>query len=377
MHSLIETNRQYEEALEGLRSGFGPFAIDTERANRFKYDQEFPWLVQLYRRPTACFIFDTSKIDNLSKLGDLIGSEEVVIHAAINDIKSLKRVGIHITNLFDTEIACRLLNIPKVNLSYVTEKFINVKLRKEYSTVNWSARPLNKKYLEYAEGDVKHLLDLSQALKTALRAENKLEIAKEEFSHVFMVVKHQSEIDKLDKFCHGLEDDMQRAVAKNLWKARDEIARSKDIFTPRILSNKAIRILAKQVPENLEILKTLLKKDKRPFRKQYINLWHNAISRARVQCRNSESQIQRKVITSEKQYPKERMDLAKAISQSCAEKINVPLENLITTHTLKSVIATDISSLCEMGGVLRKIGLRDWQIKALQQPLFDGLYGKE
>ena len=42
------------------------------------------------------------------------------------------------TKLFDTELAGRLLNYPRVGLAVLVEELLGYRMRKEHSAVDWS-----------------------------------------------------------------------------------------------------------------------------------------------------------------------------------------------------------------------------------------------
>ena len=44
--------------------------------------------------------------------------------------------------LFDTELAARLLNYPRVALGTMLEELFGVRLLKEHSAADWSTRPI-------------------------------------------------------------------------------------------------------------------------------------------------------------------------------------------------------------------------------------------
>ena len=55
-YELVATPVGFGQAAEALASGRGPFAIDTERASAFRYDDR-AFLIQINRRDVGTFLF--------------------------------------------------------------------------------------------------------------------------------------------------------------------------------------------------------------------------------------------------------------------------------------------------------------------------------
>src|SRR5690606_33088781 len=103
-----------------------------------------------------------------SGLADHLNPLDWVIHAAVSDLPCLADLGLHPHGLVDTEIAGRLLGLPKVNLAAMTECLLGVTLAKGHGREDWSTRPLPAEWLDYAALDVELLVALSDALTAAL-----------------------------------------------------------------------------------------------------------------------------------------------------------------------------------------------------------------
>jgi ribonuclease D len=67
------------------------------------------------------------------------------------------RSGCDPVQLFDTELAARLLGMPRVGLAAVVEHYLGLVLAKEHSAADWSKRPLPLDWLRYAALDVEVL----------------------------------------------------------------------------------------------------------------------------------------------------------------------------------------------------------------------------
>ena len=101
--------------------------------------------------------------DVLRPLADAIGDTEWIIHAASQDLQCLAELGLTPARLFDTELAGRLLNYPRVGLATLVEEMLGYRMRKEHSAVDWSKRPMPESWLHYAALDVELLIELRDA----------------------------------------------------------------------------------------------------------------------------------------------------------------------------------------------------------------------
>jgi len=171
------------DAAAALAAGEGPVAVDVERASGFRYSQR-AYLIQVYRRGAGVFLFDPPPIGDFSALQEAIGDVEWVLHAASQDLPSLREEGLEPPVIFDTELAARLLGHDKVGLGSVVEDTLGITLAKAHSASDWSTRPLPQPWLEYAALDVLHLVDVRDALVAELAESGKTEAAAQEFEAV-------------------------------------------------------------------------------------------------------------------------------------------------------------------------------------------------
>ncbi|MBN9175400.1 MAG: ribonuclease D, partial [Microbacterium sp.] len=164
------------DAARVLAAGEGPVAVDVERASGFRYSQR-AYLIQVFRRGAGVFLFDPPPIGDFSALQEAIGGEEWVLHAASQDLPSLRELDLEPVTIFDTELAARLLGHDRVGLGAVVADTLGITLAKAHSASDWSTRPLPQSWLEYAALDVEHLVDVRDALAAELEAQGKTAFA--------------------------------------------------------------------------------------------------------------------------------------------------------------------------------------------------------
>ncbi len=252
--AVIETPLALAAAIDVLRSGTGPVAVDAERAHGYRYSQR-AYLIQLRRAgagthlidPIAFRPDDTSPAD-LSALRDAIVDAEWIIHAASQDLPCLSEIGLTPATLFDTELAGRLLGYPRVALGTMIEELFAVRLLKEHSASDWSTRPLPAEWLTYATLDVELLIELRDKLADQLVEAGKWEWAQQEFAALVagagIVPPSRQDPWRRTSGIHKIRNRRALGLIAHLWYARDELARDLDRAPGRILPDLAISELA-------------------------------------------------------------------------------------------------------------------------------------
>ena len=164
---------RYVDSGAGLRSVVGALASEP----RFALDTEFHR--ERTYRPQAALIQvawpgDLVLIDPLATdVGPLAEVFEagglMVAHAAGQDLEVLEHCcGTVPERIFDTQIAAGFLGLGTPALSSLYESEIGWKPPKADRLTDWLVRPLKASQLDYAAGDVKHLLEIHDRLAARL-----------------------------------------------------------------------------------------------------------------------------------------------------------------------------------------------------------------
>jgi ribonuclease D len=251
---VIGTAAELAEAVARLAAGSGPLAVDAERASGYRYGQR-AYLVQLRRAGAGTVLIDPIDCPDLSGLDAAMADVETVLHAASQDLPCLAEIGYRPRELFDTELAGRLLGYPRVALGTMLEEILGFRLAKEHSAADWSVRPLPAEMLKYAALDVEVLIELRDALADQLADQGKTEWARQEFAAVAAAPPPQPKPDpwRRTSGIHKVRTRRALAVVRELWQARDEVAREADLSPRRVLTDQAIieaaRAEAGKVPQ--------------------------------------------------------------------------------------------------------------------------------
>jgi len=376
---VIDTREDYLEAVDAIAGGFGPIAIDAERASGFRYSQR-AYLIQIFRRGAGTFLFDPPAIGSFSELNDVIAPEEWILHAASQDLTCLREVGLDPTRLFDTELAARLAGLPRVGLGAVVEDLLGIHLAKEHSAADWSTRPLPQSWLVYAALDVELLVDLREALAGVLEADGKTGIAQEEFASVLtrdFVIVRQEPWRRLSGV-HSIRGGRNLAVARELWQARDAYAREIDTAPGRLVPDSALIAAARMLPETKRDLAALKDFTGRASRSQ-IDRWWNAIqvglaSDDQPVLRAASDTIPPPRVWSDKNPDADkRLKAARAAVTEVATAMSIPVENMLTPELLRRLAWTppEPADAPTISATLTDFGARPWQIAATAQVIAD------
>lgn len=280
---VVDTAGALAATIRSVATGTGPVALDAERASGHRYSQR-AYLVQLRRVGSGTALIDPIPFPGLDELGAAIGDTEWVLHAATQDLMCLAEIGLRPTTLFDTELAARLLNVPRVGLATLVSELLGSSLAKEHSAVDWSTRPLPEPWLVYAALDVEVLLELRTVLIDLLTRAGKLGWAHEEFDALtrFGGPTPRAEPWRRTSGIHKVRGRRPLAVVRELWQARDEVARRRDTAPSRVLPDSLIAEIATTMPKDGQALRGSTAMRRRGARR-HLDAWSDAYDRALAQ----------------------------------------------------------------------------------------------
>lgn len=243
---VVTSADQLASVVSAFGSGSGPVAIDAERASGFRYSSR-AYLVQVRRAGAGSALIDPVPFgdvpnESLRPLADTIADSSWVLHAASQDLACLAELGLRPRELFDTELAGRLLNYPRVGLAVLVEELLGFRMRKEHSAVDWSKRPMPESWLRYAALDVEVLLELRDVLASQLQSCGKAEWARQEFAALAQTTFGQPRAEpwRRTSGIHRVRGRGGLAIVKAFWERRDALARERDTMPSRILPDAAI-----------------------------------------------------------------------------------------------------------------------------------------
>lgn len=367
------------EASAALAAGEGPVAVDAERASGFRYGQR-AYLVQFYRRGSGTWLIDPTAFVDLSSLQAAISDCEWVLHAASQDLPCLREIGLVPPRIFDTELAGRLLGRERVGLGPLVESELGVHLQKGHGAADWSTRPLPEPWLRYAALDVEMLIELRDKLAGDLIESGKSEWAAQEFQATLIAPPPPPRQDpwRRTSGMHKVRSRRSLAVVRELWYARDEVARERDVSPGRILPDAAIAAAATAMPRSAEQL-TALPEFQRAQARRYIRRWWTALERG---LEVPEADLPPVSLPGDGPPPPRvwadrdplaaaRLAAARAGLAEVAETLQIPVENLLSPDAVRRIMWKPPDG--PLREALAALGARTWQIDVTEEVLRQAL----
>jgi len=383
-YTVIDAVADLADAASLLATGHGPVAVDVERASGFRYSQR-AYLIQVYRRGSGVFLFDPPPIGDFRALQEAIGGEEWILHAASQDLPSLRELSLGPASLFDTELAARLLGHDRVGLGAVVEDTLGIALAKAHSASDWSTRPLPQSWLEYAALDVEHLVDVRDVLVAELAEQGKADLAAEEFQAVLEREPKPARGEPWRRLSglHTVRGRKALAVARALWTAREDFAREQDIAPGRLVPDRALVAAVIADPKSKQELAGIKEFNGRASRTQ-LDRWWTAIESGRgsadlplERATGGDALPPPRAWSDRNPEADARLKAARPLVEGRATALRMPTENLLTPELLRRLawsppIPTTLESVSE---ALTELGARSWQIEQTAQLIADAFVG--
>src|SRR5690606_1122406 len=112
---------------------------------------------------------------------------------------------------------------------------------KEHSAADWSTRPLPEAWLDYAALDVVYLIQIRDQLAAELEEQGKTEFARQEFEATRLREPKPPNGEPWRRLSgiHQLKGARNLTIARELWYAREKLARDKDIAPGRLVPDRS------------------------------------------------------------------------------------------------------------------------------------------
>jgi ribonuclease D len=243
------------EALEHASSGFvteTALGLDTEFVRTRTYYARLG-LIQI-ADSSGVWLVDAVALPSLDPLRHVLGgaSVERVLHSCGEDLGAfLHHFGALPPSIFDTQVAAALVGLG-FSLSYqsLVEQVLGVRLAKEETRSDWTARPLTEAQLEYAARDVAYLLPLHVHLVERLRERGRESWAREEFARLLDPTRYEVEPAEAFRRIRGAGglDRRGLAILQVLCEWREEEARRNDLARPFVVRDETLLELARRRP---------------------------------------------------------------------------------------------------------------------------------
>lgn len=252
IHPLITDSKSLAELCERLSSA--PFvAVDTEFMRENSYWPDL-CLIQIADDKEAAAIDPKADgIDLTPLLNLLVENEDVlkVFHAGGQDIEIVHNLtGKTPHPMFDTQIAAMALGQgDQVGYSNLVDSWLGITLDKGARFTDWSRRPLDKRQIEYAIGDVTHLSKIFPRMLEKLRKTGRgqwLDQEMERIANPSNYVTLPDEAWERVKIPTRKVEVLGRLKALAAWRERE--AQNKNLPRGRIVKDETLADLAAHPP---------------------------------------------------------------------------------------------------------------------------------
>ncbi|WP_260580363.1 ribonuclease D [Sphingopyxis sp. PET50] len=254
VHPLIETSAALVEFCNLIKaSDF--IAVDTEFMRENTFWPEL-CLIQVANSEHAAAIDPMAKDMDLAPLLDLlVGNEDMlkVFHAGGQDVEIIFNLtGKTPHPIFDTQIGQMALGqAEQVGYSNLVEAWVGVQLDKGARFTDWSQRPLDKRQIDYAIGDVTHLAKIFPMMLKKLVKTGRGHWLDEEMEKLADPSNYSVDPDQAwhrIKIPSRKPDVLGRLQALAAWRERE--ARSKNLPRGRIVKDETLADLAAHPPKD-------------------------------------------------------------------------------------------------------------------------------
>ena len=228
-------------------------AVDTEFVREKTY-----WpilcLIQIATRDQAVAIDPFTKGIDLRPVYKLMKNKRVlkVFHAASQDMQIMfNAMGQVPEPVFDTQIGAMFSGYgDQPAYATLVQRILGESIDKRSQMTDWSRRPLTKHQIDYAIGDVTHLINVYDKLISELENLNRIDWAQEEISHLQDESLYDIDLRELWRKVR-LRRPTRRALAilREVTEWREITARKQDIPKNWVVRDESLAEIALNAPK--------------------------------------------------------------------------------------------------------------------------------
>jgi ribonuclease D len=253
IHPLVTDSQTLADLCSRLAKS--PYvAVDTEFMRENSYWPEL-CLIQIADDNEAAAIDPKAAGIDMTPLLDLMVENRDVLkvfHAGGQDLEIIHNLtGKTPYPLFDTQIAAMALGMgEQVGYSNLVESWTGVKLDKGARFTDWARRPLDKRQIDYAIGDVTYLIQIFPKLLDKLKRTGRgdwLDQEMERLSDPSSYVNEPDQAWKRVKVPSRRPEVLGRLKALAAWRERE--AQGKDLPRGRIMKDETLADVASHPPK--------------------------------------------------------------------------------------------------------------------------------
>lgn len=254
---IIQNQSELDAYCQGLEGQ--PFiTLDTEFLREKTYYPKL-CLIQLSGPDGNAVAIDPLMNLNLTSFFRLLENPDIlkILHAARQDLEIFYRLmGKVPAPLFDTQIAAMVCGYgDSVGYENLVRNITGAQLDKSVQFTDWSRRPLSQRQIDYALGDVTHLIQVYKHLAIKLEESGRTEwLMQEEEIMANPATYENPPHEAYKRIKLRTPKPKMLAVLRELCAWREEVAQSRDLPRGWVMRDDTLADMAAQVPGTLEQL---------------------------------------------------------------------------------------------------------------------------
>lgn len=255
---LIDTTKELNEACNILKKQ-NVIALDCEFIREKTY-YSIPCLIQVGYTEGAFLLDPLAKEMDMSAFFEILQNEHItkVFHSGRQDIEILYNLSKSLpSNVFDTQIAAQVCGLGEsVSYENLVRFYCGIELDKSCRLTNWQLRPLSEEQLNYAAGDVTHLLTCYEKIAQYLKENHREEWIKEDMSDLIDITHYDVNPEEAwQRIRHNSHSIPFLNALKTLASWREKRAMRQNVARPNIIKDDLLLNIATACPKNMEEMK--------------------------------------------------------------------------------------------------------------------------
>ena len=349
---LIKTNKELKEVCKILtKAKF--ITIDTEFIREKTYWSQL-CLIQVCSEDIEVIIDPLEDGIDLTPFIKILNKKSIlkVLHSGRQDIEIFYKISGKIPYpIFDTQVAAMVCGFgDSVGYEKLVDRVLKKKIDKSSRFSNWAKRPLTKKQLHYAIGDVTHLHQIYPILNNKLKETKRTKWLDQELQVLTSEDTYNTNPEMAYKRLKIRSYDIKtRGITFQLAKWREERAQRYDLPRGRVLRDDIIYELSSMKPKTIdEIMNLRSFSNGLRLKEGMINEIHEQIL---IGLSFTEDNLP--ILPERRKLPhgtNSRVALLKILLNSVSEEKGVAQKLIASTQDLEDLIADDLADIKTLKG---------------------------
>jgi ribonuclease D len=349
---LIKTNKELKEVCKILtKAKF--ITIDTEFIREKTYWSQL-CLIQVCSEDIEVIIDPLEDGIDLTPFIKILNKKSIlkVLHSGRQDIEIFYKISGKIPYpIFDTQVAAMVCGFgDSVGYEKLVDRVLKKKIDKSSRFSNWAKRPLTKKQLHYAIGDVTHLHQIYPILNNKLKETKRTKWLDQELQVLTSEDTYNTNPEMAYKRLKIRSYDIKtRGITFQLAKWREERAQRYDLPRGRVLRDDIIYELSSMKPKTIdEIMNLRSFSNGLRLKEGMINEIHEQIL---IGLSLTEDNLP--ILPERRKLPhgtNSRVALLKILLNSVSEEKGVAQKLIASTQDLEDLIADDLADIKTLKG---------------------------